>query len=281
MLNLDSAAQQIPQLAKALPPFPRVVLDLLDMLRKDEFTLEALVHLARDDAVIAGNILSQANHIQRLRARADLADPFIAASIIGVNRIRHIAIATGMNRFIAAQHGDSFFYQHTQCVAIVAQELAALCDLSTEMAFVAGMMHDIGKLGLYVLDPQATVRASRRAEQGGDLLKHEVAEFGVDHCQLGALLAEHWALPADIVSGVRTHHDTATVASKLQAVVCLAESIAVALNLPPSPANQLCQVNNAAAEALGLDWGSMDMLDCYGRCRARCLALLKAAPALN
>lgn len=274
MLGGRDIMAEVPKLAEALPPFPGIVLQLLDRMHDEESSLDALVRLARNDPVITSHILSNANHIRRLRVQSDLADPFAAASLIGVNRLRGIVVAAGMNQFLENGKGGAFLCRHSQAVAIVAQELAALCGVSTEMAYVAGILHDIGQLCFHILDEQAFKDAYEQSSIDGKLLEREVDIFGLDHCRIGALIAEHWNLPEEFVSTVLTHHDEATVTSRLQATICLAESLARALDIPPSQKNRVTKINVPALETLGLRWNSPEMLDCFGRCHARFHQLL-------
>lgn len=260
---------EVPALAEALPPFPGIVLQLLDRLRDEQSSLDALVKLARNDPVITSHILASANHIRRLHLQSDLSDPFDAASLIGLNRVRSIVVAAGMHQFLEQGKGGAFLFKHSQAVAIVAQELAALSGVSTEMAYVAGILHDIGQLCFHLLDEQAFREAYEQSSIDGKLLEREVDVFGLDHCRIGALVAEHWELPQEFVSTILTHHDEATVTSPLQATVCLAESLARALDIPHSHKNRVTNINRAALESLGLKWDSPEMLDCFGRCHAR------------
>ena len=254
---------------RTMPPFPNVVLQLLDVLRKDDLSLDTLVRIAKKDAVIAGNILARANRIRRAHVQPDLNDPFSAASLIGLNQLRSIVVASGMNRFLSAGGADQFLYRHSIAVAITAQELSGLSGISRETAYVAGVLHDVGQICYCKADPVAFEAVYLEAAIDGKLLERETETFGIDHCVLGAKLAEHWNLPADFVSTILTHHDDSAVTSKLQATIVLAESLARALDIPSSPKNRLLKLNAPAAAELGVDWGHEEMRDCFGRCRAR------------
>lgn len=270
MLSQVDLSQEIPRLAAALPPFPRVVQQMLELLRDDDLSIETLARVARNDAVIAGQILSVANHVRRLRLQSDLSDPFAAASLIGLNRVRQIVVGAGMNRFVQVAAGSTpFFYAHSLAVAIVAQELAAMHDLSPEDAYIAGILHDIGQLCFHVLDREAYRVVSEQAAVDGRLVEHERAAFGYDHCLIGCLLAEHWHLPEGVLRAIATHHDDDAPENRLQAVVMIAEVLTRALDLPESPNNRVVRVNPLACELLEVDFSSPAMLDCLGRCRAR------------
>ena len=67
-------AAQIPAIAERLPPFPRVVPELLDSLQSDTLSVDNLVRIARNDSVIAAAILSGANDLRRLRALPGIGD---------------------------------------------------------------------------------------------------------------------------------------------------------------------------------------------------------------
>lgn len=269
MLNPDNLAREAANLSKVLPPFPQVVLQLLDHLHDDGASLEALVRLARNDPVITSGILASANRIRRFHAQSEVYDLFIAASLIGVNQLRKIVVASAMNKFLAEEKGATFLLQHSRAVAIVAQELAYLCGASPEKAYVAGILHDIGQLCFHITDPVAFQDVYRRSAADGKLLVHEASTFGVDHAQMGGALARAWELPEDFVLAIEQHHENAAVTSKLQAVVNVAESLTRALDIPPSPKNRLTQINKAAVDYLEIAWESEEMRDCFGRCRAR------------
>ena len=269
MLTADNLAAEAGRIAKVLPPFPRVVIRLLDMLRTDDLSLEALTRLARNDPVISSGILAVANRLRRVHMQPDIHDPFVAASLIGVDQVRRIVVAAAMNRFSVEEKGADFLFDHSHAVAIVAHELAMLCGVPPEKAYVAAILHDVGQLCFHIMDPVAFQEVYHQSIIDGRLLEREAATFGVDHAQIGGELARHWELAEDFVSAIQLHHDTHLVTSKLQALINVAESVTRALDIPQSPKNRLTQLNAQAVEALGITWGSPEMLECYGRCRAR------------
>lgn len=261
----------IEAIARALPPFPDVIVKLLGLLRHEQASMDLIGRTVRNDPVLSGHVLSLANHVRRLRAQSDLVDPQAAAALIGLNRVRHIIVTAGLNRFIARGVGGNFFFRHSFAVAIAAQELAALCGLPSDEAYVAGILHDVGQLCFHVIDGPAFEQAYTAAGVEGRLLEREAEIFGLDHCQIGERLAQHWNLPEEVVSAIRTHHEEAGATSPLQAVVCLGETLARALDIPSSPLNRVESVNADALALLQLSWDDPAMLDCFGRCRARYL----------
>ena len=90
-------AAPIPAIAERLPPFPRVVPELLDSLQSDTLSVDNLVRIARNDSVIAAAILSGANGLRRLRAQPDTADLLLRAFAGGGHRCAGTG-ATGARR---------------------------------------------------------------------------------------------------------------------------------------------------------------------------------------
>jgi putative nucleotidyltransferase with HDIG domain len=269
MLTEATLQQNIPEIAKRLPPFPIVVAQLLSELENPSLSMEALVRIARNDPIISANILTTANRIRRFNAMPDLGDPFVAASLIGINQIRRIIATIGMNRFLEGDSGSGFLFWHSRGVAIVAQELAMLTGMCPERAYVAAILHDVGQLCFHILSPKEFQAAYHQSASDDRLLEREAAIFGSNHSQVGAALARHWELPDDFVSTIRDHHDQYVVSSKLSALINLAESLSRALDIPPSPKNRLTRLNRLAMDTLEIDWKDPVLIDCFGRCRAR------------
>ena len=258
----------IEQLAKRLPAFPTVIIQLLDMLRDDAVTLDALVRIARNDPVVAANMLAQANQIRRMHAQSDVTDPFVAASILGMNRLRRIVVTIGMNSFVGAVPGGTFLFQHSLAVAITAQEIALLSGVSPDYAYITGILHDIGQLCLHMLNQPVFEKVYAEALLDRQMVAREAQVFGTDHCAIGAQLAEYWNLPEEIRAAILTHHDDDTVTGKIQACICLADTVVRALDIPESPQNQVTKLNALALSELNLDWSTPEMASMFDRCVA-------------
>lgn len=269
-MNMRISSVHIPEIAARLPAFPKVVPELLDCLREDAPSLDSLVVIARNDPTISATILSAANRLRRIRALSDLSDLFAAASVIGFDKIRQIILTVGLNRFISQGGSQSLFFEHSLAVAIVAQELASITHISPSEAYVAGILHDVGQLAFFALDFEPYRKLRDQAILAGDLLARERAVFGLDHSQVGVLLASFWKLPKSIMWAIGSHHDSNTTWNNgLQAVINLAESLSRALDMPHSPHGRVTNINQSALELLQLRWDSPEMADCFGRCRAR------------
>jgi putative nucleotidyltransferase with HDIG domain len=269
MLKITDLERDVAELAKRMPTFPAIVIQLLDMLRDESSSLDTLARMARNDPVISANILARANHIRRMHAQSDLADAFVAASIIGINQVRRIVVTMGMNRFVSSVTGAPFLFHHSLAVAITVQEMAAFVGISPDVAYTTGMLHDVGQLCFHIMDEARFEEVYTASKVDGKLLEREEEAFGADHCLVGAQLALHWNLPDEIYSAILTHHDDRTFTSSLQASICLSETVVRALDIPQSPKNRVTRLNSLAVKELGLDWGTPAMTHLFDRCITR------------
>lgn len=79
-------------------------------------------------------------------------------------------------------------------------------------AFTAGLLHDLGKIALNnSAREQYTKVITRVYNDGIGFVEAERAEFGFDHAELGACVADKWRLPPILISAIRNHHDPAAL----------------------------------------------------------------------
>jgi len=102
-------------------------------------------------------------------------------------------------------------WEHTVATAILADQLAQACQAYTDIAFTAGIIHDIGRLGLLVAYPREYESIIRdAAERCCDLLDFESEQFGVHHAEAGRILSERWGLPEEFRIIAGRHQDRLT-----------------------------------------------------------------------
>ena len=80
--------------------------------------------------------------------------------------------------------------------------------INPDDAFVIGFLHDIGKMLLNIKNPLKYSKVKYLAQQGNvSLVDVEDAQFGTNHCILGALISKKWQLPVILTNCIRYHHD--------------------------------------------------------------------------
>lgn len=98
---------------------------------------------------------------------------------------------------------------HSMAAAQAAQRIAEMMEvsLSPSLAYLGGLLHDVGKLALLEVMPKGYARMVGAARDGrSTLFAQERAQLGIDHSNMGASLAQHWHLPLSIQRVIRLHH---------------------------------------------------------------------------
>jgi putative nucleotidyltransferase with HDIG domain len=276
-MNLTSLTQELVINGRvSLPGFPAIITSILAALDDPDGDFDLLVQAIRRDPIISARVLSAAN-IAALRGTRDgaVCDIALAVALVGINRIRQITLISSLGTFVdgAGRGGmPASFWQHSVTVGVCSEELAEYtrAPVSPAVALVAGLLHDVGQLWLYNFNPQAAQACWREAAAGAvGVDEVERAYFGVDHCVIGAWLAESWHLPSDIVAAIGGHHQPETALDiPLVSLIHVAEVLSHALDLTGNAENRVTHLSGAACERLGLDWGD-DVRILFGRIEAR------------
>jgi len=150
---------------------------------------------------------------------------------------------------------------HSLAVAHGARRIAEASPLRIhpDQAYLAGLLHDLGKLALQEVMPRGLGRLVQQARSSGWACHvAEREELGTDHAALGRLLAQKWHLPSSIETAIWLHHSPAAAASRpdggdLAQVVTVADTLVRAAGIGPSGSFDQAQVTREMAEWLELD----------------------------
>ncbi len=187
------------------------------VVRSDESVAAAVLRLANSAAFAApGRTFSLGEAIRRLGTRA-LARIALETQVSG--QLANAGVSYGLRRGALAESALGG--------AIAADTLARRNGVDPELAFVAALLRDIGKLAIDALagpDALETIAAQADARP---FLAYEREAFGADHAELGAILCTRWGLPGEIVDAVRGHHaPPSDPPSRLADVVHAADCVA-------------------------------------------------------
>ena len=135
-----------------------------------------------------------------------------AISIVGMAQLRDLAIGTSFMRLFSKVPADladmNSFWRHSITCGLVARQLAAgRREANLERFFIAGMLHDIGRLILYTRAPMEAATALLDAGRTNEpLFQVERRVFGFHQGAVGAALLEQWRLPSVLVETAAWHH---------------------------------------------------------------------------
>lgn len=166
----------------------------------------------------------------------------MAITILGTRQLRDLVLATAVvgefNNLTDEVVDMETFWCHSICTAVAARTISQhLKTNNSERFFVAGLLHDIGKLVMYITHPDASHQVIElSAEPGIDQSSVEISIFGFSHEDVSAELLNQWQLPESLVEPVRYHHHPirATHFPTETAVVHIADAIANNIQTPLS-----------------------------------------------
>jgi putative nucleotidyltransferase with HDIG domain len=174
------------------------------------------------------------------------SDPVMAARLLGIansamfgrgNEIRSLSqailrlgIPLSRKTLLSSCFGTLFasatlaeIWRHSKTVAALAHELASECGGDPEVAYLAGLVHDIGRLLTQTGPATHQAEVLGLIENGFPLVYAETLIYGADHAALGSELLAVWNLPHEIVEAVTFHHRPESTESALAGILCLAE----------------------------------------------------------
>jgi putative nucleotidyltransferase with HDIG domain len=218
-----------------LPPLPSVVLELVESLGHEELSAaQYAAKISRDQALAAKTLrLANSSFYGRGRQVRSVAE---AIGVLGLRTVRGVVTAAGMAGSFRRHPGfdHNAFWRHSIGSALCAQALAGeLGRDDADLAFTVGLLHDIGRLALAsaFAPAYAEVEQWRRDQDcpDGDA---ERAVLGIDHAEVGGLIARQWNFAPSIVDAIRQHHAPAAAAElTLTGIAHVADAIAHALGL--------------------------------------------------
>lgn len=196
-----------------------------------------------------------------------------AVSLIGATHVRDIALATSVTSVFRAVPAELIsideFWRHSVAVGIGARMLAEMRrESNLERYFVAGMLHDVGRLVFYIQAPDDARIILRHAKNHECLLHDAEMELvGFDHGAVGGALMERWNLSPSLVHSVTYHHRPERAGEYLvdACTLHLADLIANALKLGRSGERMVPPRWIGVWDALSLDPSALhDLMTAIG-----------------
>lgn len=229
MQELDDYLDKV----KSLPPAPRILPELLTLLRQDDVDGDRVVKLILFDPAITASVMRLCNS-PYFCGGSPANDIKEAITRLGFRQIYQLVAAVSGSRMLApAQKGYGIdkgeLWRHCVTSAIAAQTIARQVGEDDSVAFTATLLHDIGKI---VLTEALTGIYDKLIEDSQTrqvpLIDSEKALLGVQHAEIGGRLLTRWNFPANIAQSVWHHHDPAKAASheRLAATVYLGNMVA-------------------------------------------------------
>ena len=197
----------------ALPALPEVYLELVDEIESDSSTAESVGKIVSKDVGVSADLLKTVNS-SFFGFTRNISKPEEAVAMLGLDLIKGLVFSSNlMSAF--KQRGPATFsvkelWRHSHTVAGLTRRLAQELKLSpkeADEAYLAGLLHDIGKLILaqHLPDQLEEILDQAKAE-GRPFHEVEYAVMGSSHAEIGAYLMGLWGFSESVIKGVSLHH---------------------------------------------------------------------------
>lgn len=215
--NASAKAERIRKLVvemDKLPSVPSIYAEMVEKLKREDVSIDEIGSVIEKDPSITAKLLKLVNSAFFGLCR-QVACPSEAAAYLGIDTMK--ALVLGVNAFESLEatkvRGFSIeqVWRHSLEVGGVARRIVERENtprIFLDESFVAGMLHDLGKVVLAVNSAAEYEQVIARAEQEGSPL-HMVEEemFGANHADVAGYVLNLWGLPSRVVDAITHHHD--------------------------------------------------------------------------
>lgn len=234
MITSDLVRQRV----RSLPSMPTTVLSLGQAVANERCTVDRMLNILAQDPALSATLLRLANSV--MYARDDrVMDLRSTVMRLGFDAIFQLGQSAAIIRSLrGGDHLDPFLlWQHSVAVGQVAKGICALVkqEQHQESAYLAGLLHDIGKLALDQCFTEEYGPVVEAMEHGAVCLDAERDILGITHADVGAMVAVQWNFPEPLVKAIQNHHEP-LCEDFLPCLIQLADLL-VRSRIPNSPAD--------------------------------------------
>lgn len=202
------------QKAKGLPAYPQVLARLEQEFAKPQPSAAGISRIVEQDPALVARLLRVANSALHT-GKSDIAHVQNAVLRLGLVETRRLVLACALVEKCGSllKLDDAGFWPHSLAVALAARAIvqassATIPESTQQVAYLGGLLHDVGVLLLFHLFPQECTALREKCETDGrtvDAIERD--EWGLDHGEAGALLARQWRLPLALIQAIQFHHE--------------------------------------------------------------------------
>ena len=219
--------QEIVTKTRSLPSLPVILTRIMELISSEKSNVKELERLIKKDQSLSCKVMAAANSAYcGLTQKVETISRGIV--VLGFQKVKECCLGAGLMGVLC--HGSSLneeeaesLWKHSLATAEAATLVAARTGrVDTDLAFTAGLLHDLGKVLLVAYLAEVYGRGRYRSWRDAETV------LGLDHQELGLGLAEHWNLPPVLAEAMARHHcpDSSLTYADLVATVHAADCLA-------------------------------------------------------
>jgi putative nucleotidyltransferase with HDIG domain len=245
---------------RELPSLPQVIIDLQSAISREDVSIDAIAETVSLDQALSAKALRVAN-CSFYGVPGRVVSIRQAIGMLGLRSVSTVLTISAVSQSIPRPSCPGFdmerYWRHSVAVALCARNIARALRLDADVAFTAGLLHDLGRLALASQEPACLSESLRRRDElDCTMLEAERATLGTDHTALGGQVAERWHFGPAVVDAIRLHHEPpASAQATVVDIVHVADSIAHALDVAGDPNEMVPALDPTAWNRAGLSEG--------------------------
>ncbi len=232
--EFSTASHEFISLIDELPQFPESIMRINRLINSSGAKMSDIAKAISSDVSLTSDLLRLVNSVVYALASPcrNIGD---AVKLVGIRGIKNMLLSVGSVQNLQAIGGNSQkeLWTHAYRVGFYSYNLARnFCPNEREIiedSYICGLLHDMGKLVFATVNPDFISTAAEICHQRNiptDVFEKLLA--GVNHSEVGALIAEKWNFPDIVISVIRHHHEpdmASPLTKKLTSIVYLADMI--------------------------------------------------------
>ena len=220
-----NSKQKILAKVRSLPAMASTATKMSKLMEDPNVNISEVVDTIKYDPGLTANVLKMANSAY-FGFSNSVNSIRHAIVLMGIKQVHRLVIAASfssmMGKYVAGYDlEEGGLWRHSVAVAIASEKIDQMLKINmADLAFTAGLLHDIGKLVLSTFVDDDFSKIESEAHKGDK--SFEVAEkgiLGIDHAEVGGAILEGWNSPRDLVDAVRWHHNPDAFSGESRVVV--------------------------------------------------------------
>lgn len=210
--NEKEALERLAKQGVKIPPQPRVLVELQQLLVSDDYEMRSVAKVIGQDPGIVALLFRLARSPAFSRGKkVDSLEQILM--VVGIKQVFNLVQAAALSATISDKTRRAFevfwnrAHEIAQMAAIIAEDLVSVCNVFPDQAYLAGIFHECGVPVLMLRFPKYCAALKLEDATCWPNLAEEDVKFNVDHCSVGYLVARHWGLPDFVCDAIRYHHE--------------------------------------------------------------------------
>jgi len=209
--NLTSLSKTIVENVDSLPQFPENIVMVQKLINDPKSEMADIARQISMDPALTADLLKIVNSAQYMLAKKvdSIAE---AVKLVGMRGIKNLLYSYGTQKILGSDTGEKrLLWEHCYKTAFFAFNLVKNFKKDHNLlddAYVGGILHDMGKIIFASVHPELLDKIKTFcAEKGMPTSTFEDLSAGMNHAEIGSMVAEKWNFPDQLVSAIRHHHD--------------------------------------------------------------------------